>query len=315
MPRNYRKFTSRKNQRCNLIDCWYSFSIGVDFNGSKNTFFCSYLNQQTFDKKEYGKFLTIKFQDETFEKIKKIRDIFKYVELEICGSFIYDDNKKTTKGEFYCQFEILNILELSFFKINKNGKREILLSEFLEETIIRKLNKKLELESKNWTEVYSSAERTEIQQEINSLNKRKAALLQKSENYKKSAIQFGHRTKKIRDLKIILHSLKIKTSHHFPNNMVFIQNPHYSAAHKYFKSIIKNSNIERDDLEQLIEISQLGLIAISVLYERWILLQIIKALTEDFGFKIESDWQSKLIKAVALNQTGTSLKLTILLIK
>lgn len=282
------------NLRCNLNNYRNFFSIGANYGKATNVFFCNHLDKKDFRKK-YGTFLTIKFQNEVSEKIQKIKEIFPDVELEIYGSFMYEDNKETAKSKVYCQFEVFNILEIS--------------ASNLEESINKKKNKKLELESKNWIEFYSFAEKEEIRQEINTLNKRKAAISQRSERYKESTIQFGSRTKKIRDLKIILHGLKIKTSHHFPNNMVFIQNPHYSAAHKYFKSIIKNSNIKRDDLEQLIEISQLGLIAISVLYERWVLLQIIKALTEDFGFKIEPDWQSKLIKAVALNQTGTSLKL------
>ncbi|NOQ36732.1 MAG: hypothetical protein GQ569_12700, partial [Methylococcaceae bacterium] len=106
---------------------------------------------------------------------------------------------------------------------------------------------------------------------------------------------------KLSTLKNKFKKLNITSDSYFPNSMTFIQNLNYQGSHKLYKKITNLSGLDEALFLGLQEIEKIGILNISLIYERWCLLQIIKVLVDIYHFLPEKDWKNKLI-----NQTLTS---------
>lgn len=91
---------------------------------------------------------------------------------------------------------------------------------------------------------------------------------------------------------------KVKKRSSCPNSMIFIQNPSYAAAKSLFKKITTMDGMNESTLNALMTIDNMGLVNVSNLYEKWCLLQIIKVLSQTYGFNMTSGWQQVLVTAV-----------------
>jgi hypothetical protein len=84
--------------------------------------------------------------------------------------------------------------------------------------------------------------------------------------------------------------------------MSFVQNHLYSKAKSSFSKINNLDGMDGDLISSISTFEKIGIINIPILYERWCLLQIIKLLTEVYGFSLAGNWQSMLIQSVINNQ-------------
>src|SRR5690606_32206104 len=92
---------------------------------------------------------------------------------------------------------------------------------------------------------------------------------------------------KLRILKNIIHhfrELDVKPSSRFPNSMTFVQNPNYQGVHNNYKVLRDITNLDDDLLFSLEQIDRIGLVNMPLLYERWVLIQLLLVLKESFRF-------------------------------
>lgn len=94
------------------------------------------------------------------------------------------------------------------------------------------------------------------------------------------------------------------------NSMVFVQNPFYANTKKNYLELLALDGIDARVLETLLAVDEIGIVNVSNLYEKWVLLQIIKVLTERYAYQfVNADWKLKLIDAVLSNKYDIELSL------
>lgn len=270
-------------------DDWQEYTFSLDKHFGKegsNSFFCNNLNGKPFrDYSEYKeRYLVIEYPQEIFdilEPFSKKEHFSLRISIAVTGIFEWyaDETKK-------CLFKCKKVKSIFFKEPN-----------FLE-TLEKRKVRRAEYVANNWETPYSYKEKQEIKQETQSLRNRAKSLLSLSRQYRDAGDGTKSRQRKLRDLRLAFASLGVGSDSHFPNSMVFFQNPDYGAVYRLFGSILRHNNLDQSQLEQIITMDRVGVIAVSGLYERWVLLQIIKILTDEFDFRMEVGWQGKLISAV-----------------
>ncbi|ATB33301.1 hypothetical protein [Melittangium boletus] len=96
---------------------------------------------------------------------------------------------------------------------------------------------------------------------------------------------------------LAFNRLGIASSPIFPTGMSFVTNPDYAAVLTAFKKV--HALLERGglDLSKLEELSNISILHVSDIYEKWCLLKLFRLLTRDFGFAPELRWEEKLVAA------------------
>lgn len=306
MHDRYCKFTWRVIQDIQLIDSvgviqksTYEFSLDKSYGSSKSfSFFCNIINGERFkdykeiNKQYYGEYLVVTYPEEIFNELYKHAGK-KYI-IRVTG--IAKQSSRNNNGKDFCQiiWDKIENIQLLDTPLNKE--------------ITNREQRRNNYVSKNWTVEYTQQEKQEILQEARSLASREELLLNTSTRYLNANQQATSRHKKLRDLKQAFKRMKIGKSSNFPNSMVFVQNPNYSAVHINFRAVMDRANINLSQLESIIAIEHIGLIAISGLYERWVLLQIIKILTDEFHLFMEEGWQDNLITSILSSQHSIEFK-------
>ncbi|MBE0471672.1 MAG: hypothetical protein IBX55_19450 [Methyloprofundus sp.] len=163
----------------------------------------------------------------------------------------------------------------------------------------------------DWTKVLSNKELEEQEKERIALTRRRCFYEKKIEDseyvFKKTAPRKKQIYKTIKDLR----ALGVKPSSNFPNSMTFVQNPNYQSIHNSYKLLRETTNLADEELLlSLEEIEEIGLINMPILYERWVLLQIIKVLIESYRFRPWNDWKNHLIDAINKNKKNIKITLT-----
>jgi hypothetical protein len=155
-------------------------------------------------------------------------------------------------------------------------------------------------------------------QEIDEQEKEKKALINRINFYKKNQTLSSYVYEKVepkyRALKKIIKQLKdlgVTSSSHFPNSMTFVQNPHYQGLHNGYKILRDITNLNDNELlTSLEQTDEIGLLNMPLIYERWVLIQIILVLKETFRFLPQSDWKYKIIEAVKTSQTDINISMS-----
>lgn len=179
------------------------------------------------------------------------------------------------------------------------------------EAFIREKEEGLKLEKNNWTKNLNNKELEEQEKE-------KRALINRIEFYSKSKdlssdihSKVDPKLKKIKNIIKELKAKKIKPSSSFPNSMTFVQNPNYQGLHTGYKALREITGLASDDfLLSLEEIDEIGLINMPLIYERWVLIQVILVLKDIFRFSPQDDWKDQIINAIKTNRTDISIKLS-----
>ena len=274
------KFVWRKIHQIQVRVFEYELSLDAIAKNKSSSVFCNYINKQAFKNNNLGysgSYLIVTFPDEIFENLKPL--VGKKISIKVRGFL------SIKAGIKFCEFTwiAIDLITLSNYSPHVNLRKREERSKYYE--------------NNNWQIPYTPREKQELIKEANNLDSRASYYIEAASKYSVLNQRIGIRYKKLRELKLSFQNLGIGKNNNFPNSMVFVQNPEYSAIYSNFKAIQERSNLNVTQLDSLIVIEQLGLIDIPRLYERWVLLQIIKVLTEDFHLTMEEGWQAKLVQS------------------
>lgn len=265
----------------------HQLRLGKKLDNSNDLFFCNNLNGIEYGGKN-KRTLKVKYPFEIADNFNDSNYINCIFEISGLANYIKYDN-----------YDFLNWLEINSIKL-------------IDSPLLSDLNKKRKdfkkYERANWQVAYDIHEKKDINHEARLLKHRAIYFENLSNKYSELEGKINSIINKVRKYKLNFRSLNVSKSSHFPNSMVFIQNPNYSSFYNSFKKFLLNSNLNLNQVDQLIEIEKMGLVNISKLYERWVLIKIIKILINDFGFSFISNWQDKLIKAIHDNQHDVEFK-------
>ena len=226
-----------------------------------------------------NKWYLFKFKDEWNDIIKKGETY------NISGKFTY----KIVK---YGHDKELHILDFNYIE-------SLEVKNSIHEEKYKKLKQLgINLGKNNWKRKITPVEKKEQEEEKLSIKSLidKASL--ESKNIKKLSIKLKPALNKLKVIRKNLTDLKIKADSLFPNSMSFIQNPNYQGVHKLYKEIQSLSGIDERVFKGLEDAEEIGILNISLIYERWCFLQIIKVLIDKFNFKPEKDWKNKLLNQI-----------------
>lgn len=217
--------------------------------------------------------------------------------LEFTGEYKLDEKERS----FNFIFKTIYSIELWDYPEKLKKAKQTLYNEI---AISKKLSQN------NWVKYLSKKELEEQEKEKISLQNR---INFYTENHKSCTYAFEKIEPKCRQLNELIKKFKtlsIKPSSYFPNSMTFIQNPHYQSVHNNYKALRESINLQDEDLLlSLEEIDKVGIINIPLLYERWVLMQIILTLKSIFRFVPKDDWKNKLINAISTNQKNIKIEL------
>lgn len=169
----------------------------------------------------------------------------------------------------------------------------------------------IELAKNNWIKKLSSKELEEQEKEKAALNNRIEFYIKNQEiaDYVYAKVE-----PKLRVLKKIIQNfkfLKIRPSSQFPNSMTFVQNPNYQGVQNSYKILRDTTGLNDDELlMSLEEVDRIGLVNMPLLYERWVLLQLLLVLKESFRFIPQENWKYDLI--CAIKGKGRNIKISLL---
>lgn len=166
------------------------------------------------------------------------------------------------------------------------------------------------LASNNWIKSLSK-------QELEEQEKEKKAIENRIRFYEKNQALAAYvhdkvepKFRALKKLIIEFKALKITPDSHFPNSMTFVQNPHYQGVHNSYKVLRDVTNLSDDEvLVSLEKIDEIGLINMPLIYERWVLVQLILVLKESFRFNPQANWKHQLIDAIQTNNEDVHIKL------
>lgn len=165
------------------------------------------------------------------------------------------------------------------------------------------------LNENNWKKKLTPEELSEQEKERATINKRLSYFVTEREKVEIVHKALKPKIKPFQQVEKEWREYKVKSKSIFPNSMTFVQNPAYQAVHSGFKKLKEQIGLaDEDTLLSLDKIEAIGLVNIPLLYERWCLLQIIKALTHAFRYQPEDNWKRKLISNIQGNEEQISIQ-------
>lgn len=165
--------------------------------------------------------------------------------------------------------------------------------------------KRLWLEKSNWIIRISGNERRELKREAAVGERRAEWSLMKKIAISSSVDKVGRGARRLEDTVAGFERLGVSRSSNFPTGMRFVSNPDYAACLSAFKNVCELFERGGLDLSKLEEISSIGILHASDIYEKWCLLKIFMLLMHDFKFEPERGWEEKLV-ATSLARTSNS---------
>ncbi len=257
----------------------YMIQLGKPYGNSSSSFFVEKLDGNKYRNPYLVAKFPLDFDISGFQKL--LMDS----ELEVTGRY-KKSRERSQAGKEYYQLEFLEVQSVALQ--NHSFQRQI-----------RQLTdgrKKLELG--NWMSPMTGEELQgrDMQNRMSGQKIRSLEILQTK--MLKISKAYPGLIKRLHTLESFFNEHRIKSQSHCPHSMVFLQNPTYAAARKFHSKISTLNGLDEAVLNSLLTVEEIGLIDLPNLYERWCLLQIIRVLTEVFGFEPEKAWQSALINAV-----------------
>jgi uncharacterized protein YktA (UPF0223 family) len=270
----------------------YDLEIGVIHKRLSNYYFANKINGEPVQSnpKYKDSYIVIGMPESVFKLIELEKGVLSYFNLTIKG-WVEEGSDNTTlhKPFFYLYFySVDNLLLPEYQKIQRE----------LSDRAIRRQ----EYERVDWELPLNNDEKREIIRETEFLvekNKLFDQGLYSQEEILRTIEPISLRLKKINRF---FKNKNIKKSAIFPSTMSFVQNHIYSRAKSSFSKINNLDGMDGDLFTSLFAFDQIGIIEIPMIYERWCLLQIIKLLTEVYGFSLDKDWRTLLVKSVINNQ-------------
>lgn len=264
----------------------YSIVLGGEYQGSKtNAFFGNRLNGKDFNQ-TYETFLVVVLPEEAVlpERLRRSG-----CEIRISGN-TSKSKLWTSTGKEYYQLEFKDIESVS------------LVSHPLLSQIKRLLDGRAELEQNCWRVPLSPAELRERDLDIRAAENKLAIYQEGIQSLKIFSEHLPNLKSRADTLSAFFKKYRVKIASRCPNSMVFVQNPTYAGVKANFRKLMAESNLNESLLDSLMVIDEIGLVNVANLYERWCFLQVIKVLTETYGFCASEGWQNKLVNLVLDNR-------------
>ncbi len=172
------------------------------------------------------------------------------------------------------------------------------------------------LQAKKWTRPLTQDESEQQRREVIALEKMIELIEKRKKNVQLVSLELTPKLPVLRAALSLFKKEKIGLDARLPNSMAYVQNPSYQGVHRFFTVIKDQAGINDDEILMALDrIDDIGLVNISMLYERWCLLQIIKVLRFTFHYQAEIGWKHKLIaqvftqrKNITINFEHTELK-------
>ncbi|MCK0507277.1 hypothetical protein [Aromatoleum anaerobium] len=161
----------------------------------------------------------------------------------------------------------------------------------------KRTEKRRGLEKSNWLVRLSGNERRELKREADAGERRVERSLKRRKSISSSIDEIGWGARRLAETDAGLDRLGVSSNSSFPTGMRFVSNPDYAACLSAFNKFCELFERGGLDLSKLEEISSIGILHASDIYEKWCLLKIFMLLTHDFKFEPECGWEEKLVAA------------------
>ena len=159
----------------------------------------------------------------------------------------------------------------------------------------KRAGKRRGLEENNWLVRLSINELRELKREADIGERRTEQSLEKKRVISLSFEEIARWARRLVEIDTGFGCLGISHSSNFPLGMRLVSNPDYAACVSAFNKVRQFFDRGGLDLSKLDEISNIGILHASDIYEKWCLLNIFKLLMHDFRFEPEHGWKEKLI--------------------
>lgn len=212
-------------------------------------------------------------------------------EYEIRGEIGYtppnhnEQNKKSRHN--------FKLLAISEFRLVKSAQHEKLIQRL--SAVHQQVQ---DLENSGWQRPLTRDEAEQQGREVSSIERIIGMVMAKHADLDSLSRELAPKVPSLRAALKVFEKEKVKLDSRFPNSMTYVQNPAYQGIHSAFVKIKEHSGINDDEILLAMDrIEEIGLVNISMLYERWCLLQIIKVLAR-LRYRPEQGWKRKLITQV-----------------
>ncbi|MBS7836446.1 DUF2357 domain-containing protein [Wohlfahrtiimonas chitiniclastica] len=257
---------------------------------NQNQFFCQKFNHVN-PQEQFSSYMVIEFPDELIYNLD-----LEYTTLRIYGTFT-KSQKTNSKGNLYWYIQICATESIEIL-----AHPDLYLKEKLHNKLKTLKNNRFTLEKNHWVEELTRDEEKDRDMEISMSNKKLSLYQNLEKNIEQDTEHFTNNLKQLKTCVRFFTSNKIAKQSENNNSMIFVQNPNYAGVKSLFKKILQLQSLDESILEGLSKIDSLGLVNISLLYERWCLVQIITVLHEKYNFQLKNKWQHILIQAVLNKQ-------------
>lgn len=265
----------------------YSLRLGKEYGvEGSGWYFAEYLNGDRF-KDKFGTYLVVAFPGNVPSDL--LIDYTNRIEIQVTGEAIKTKDYNSKNNLFY---------RMRFSSVES----VCLVSHPLFDELDRLEKRAVTLEKSEWRVPFTIKERKDIEIEKSILQKKIGVFSKHRESVQDFYQRLSPLLSRLKGSKSFFERNKVAVNSHFPNTMVFVQNPNYSSAKSMFSSISNISGMDDSLFRKMLSIDDIGLVNISNLYEKWCLLQIIKILTEVYSFQMQNEnWHNELIDAVSKN--------------
>lgn len=267
----------------------YQFRIGKKYNNLDGYFFIHEINGKKLKGDAFFKnsYAVIGVQPSIFSLIEELKEGSDFFTLNCICSIPVEgwDNSRPEKPFYY--FFLSHVEDIFLPKQKK-----------IQDELLNRAGRRKVYETLAWEVDLDVKELQELSKESDFISQ-KNKLFEKDLAANKDILNKVSLTvRRLNTINRFFKSNKIKRSAVFPNSMSFVQNPFYAKAKSSFSKINKLDGMDGELFNSLFEFDQIGIINIPILYERWCLLQIIKLLSDVFGFLLSDNWQNMLIQSV-----------------
>ena len=263
----------------------YSLRLGKEYGREgSGWYFAEYLDGDIF-KDKFKTYLVVSFPAGVPTEL--LFDYKNRIEISVSGEATKEKDSNLNGKLFYrIKFNSVDAISITFHplfnELDRLKKRAVVLEE------------------SEWKVPFTAKERKDVEIERSILQKKIGVFSKHRENVRYFCKRLSPTLSRLKGSKRFFEKNKVAVNSHFPNTMVFVQNPNYGSAKSMFATISNISGMDDGLFKKMLSVDDIGLVNISNLYEKWCLLQIIKILTEIYSFQmLNENWHNELIDAVS----------------
>ena len=285
-----RGLSNQPSERFSGVVRQVEISIGKQFSGAPNTFFCNRPDGKPTTDPSLGiKYWVVKLPDALASAVTAARPL------------------RPT-------YKINAIISVEAFGSENQGRllnvHHVISVEPQSDAIEIKLRKRARLEASGWVAPLSREERLELQQEARTAELRASAFWDRAAAGNSAVSALDRSWKRLRRQDRDWDRMGVRTDSHMPAGMRFSQTPTYAACLAAYRKVCKLADRAGFGEDALDALDRIGILHASAIYEHWCLVKILLVLIEEFRFVPQAGWQELLIRGVTGNRESASIDLT-----